>query len=808
MTHWTSLTQAQRECLWVEEDDAEMRALDYGIRRFKDMCATQPMSRWPAARVLIASAIGDVSAEVDRCKNAVVDGRGMTGAKGWGHVFLYMDSQIIAVTGITSLLDCLSRNVGMARAGAGAVLGSAMEMETHFTILKRTAPRLKAVMERRIKRWERKTLSRAMKQLDGQTAHRWDRRVKHAVGLKLTEIVLEKSGVFTVWTKRRGSKSTRMLGLSEAALDHLSKMNEHLEIMSPIFQPMLVPPNDWAEEARGGYRVLSTYTTLVKPSVGAPEPPDVHGPPVYAAVNALQQTGWRVNDIVLSTMAKLWDLGGGRAGLPEQEDITIVLDYPEGGTEEVQRAWKASAAKIHQRNARMVGKRLSFLQTLDVAQRYNGRVFYYPYTCDFRGRIYPVPQFMQPQGNDVARGLLTFADPKPLGKTGMSWLFTQYANCWGHDKISFDARNQWTAAKLADTIEWAQVHDPEPWEPLEHQHLWAGADDPWQALATLMEILYAETSGDCETYECSLPVNVDGSNSGLQHFSAMLRDPVGAKLVNLEPSESPCDIYADVAVSVKRMVREDSTSGPRQDTTLDDLPALWLEQPIDRKLCKRGTMTFCYGVTSQGLKDALIEDGFVDWADNQFAAVQYIGKKIWAAITENITGATEVMAWLRKCATCGNKANVLMEWYTPIGFHVAHPYPDPRMERVTCLSGEVYFSVYDPDRGIRASKQSSALPPNFVHSLDACHLMMVVAAGTATGLTHWMMIHDSFGTHACDVDHLNLTLREEFVKLYEIDVLESFRAQVIAQTGNDPGPPPTRGDFDLGRIIDSPYFFA
>jgi len=86
--------------------------------------------------------------------------------------------------------------------------------------------------------------------------------------------------------------------------------------------------------------------------------------------------------------------------------------------------------------------------------------------------------------------------------------------------------------------------------------------------------------------------------------------------------------------------------------------------------------------------------------------------------------------------------------------------------------------------------------------------MMTVAAGTATGITHWMMIHDSFGTHACDVDHMNLTLREEFVKLYEIDTLESFRQQVHDQTGIDPGPPPSKGAFELERVLESDYFFA
>lgn len=799
MTHWTRLSIPQRERLWAEEDDAEMMALDYGIRRFKEACASQPMSRWPAARTLIATSIDEVSAEIERAKDAIVEGRAMTGAKAWGHVFLYLEADVMAVAAIACMLDAAAMATGGGLAATASRIGAAIEMETQYTVLKTTAPRLKAVMERRIKKWDRRSLGRAMKVLGGQTEHRWTTKVRNAVGAKLLEIVVKKSGVFTIFTSWSNRRAQRKLSLSDEARAHLLRMNEHLEIMSPMFQPMVVPPNDWKQGVRGGYRLLTPYHTLVKPSAGAPAPLDDHGDMVYGAVNALQKTGWRVNPVVLATMQQIWAAGGGRAGLPTQEDAAIPDDFPVDGTEEEKVAWKARAAKIHGSNARLVGKRLAFLQCLALAERHADKVFYYPYSCDFRGRIYPVPQFLQPQGNDVARGLLTFADAKPLGLTGMHWLLIQYANCWGVDKMSFDDRVDWANGKL--------LGRRPSFDPLRDQYLWADADDPWQALATVNEIIAAR-DGDPTTYECSLPVNVDGSNSGLQHFSAMLRDPVGARLVNLEPGESPSDIYSDVAVSVRRLVEEDSKSGVSPDTTIDDLPEQWLKQDINRKLCKRGTMTFCYGVTQQGLKNALVEDGFVDWADNQFAAVQYIGKIIWAGICENITGATEVMDWLRKAAVCGNKANMLMEWRTPSGFHVAHPYNDPYQSRVTCLSGEVYFNVYDPDRGVRASKQASSLPPNFVHSLDACHLMMTVAAGSATGITHWMMIHDSFGTHACDVDHLNLTLREEFVKLYEINVLEQFRAQVIEQTGHDPGPPPARGTFDLARVLDSPYFFA
>lgn len=38
---------------------------------------------------------------------------------------------------------------------------------------------------------------------------------------------------------------------------------------------------------------------------------------------------------------------------------------------------------------------------------------------------------------------------------------------------------------------------------------------------------------------------------------------------------------------------------------------------------------------------------------------------------------------------------------------------------------------------------------------------------------HVAGVHDSFWTHACDVDEMNKILREKFVELYEAPILEN-----------------------------------
>ncbi len=51
--------------------------------------------------------------------------------------------------------------------------------------------------------------------------------------------------------------------------------------------------------------------------------------------------------------------------------------------------------------------------------------FYFPHNLDFRGRAYPMHPHLNHLGNDVCRGLLSFADARPLGRSGLGWLYVQ-----------------------------------------------------------------------------------------------------------------------------------------------------------------------------------------------------------------------------------------------------------------------------------------------------------------------------------------------------------------------------------------------
>jgi DNA-directed RNA polymerase len=90
-----------------------------------------------------------------------------------------------------------------------------------------------------------------------------------------------------------------------------------------------------------------------------------------------------------------------------------------------------------------------------------------------------------------------------------------------------------------------------------------------------------------------------------------------------------------------------------------------------------------------------------------------------------------------------------------------------------------------------------------VHALDASHLVFT-ALDMAELELHIAGIHDSFGTHACDVIAMHGAIRGSFVRLYQgRNVLSEFLWEV-----NGVGEVPMRGMLDLESVRESEFFFC
>ena len=93
---------------------------------------------------------------------------------------------------------------------------------------------------------------------------------------------------------------------------------------------------------------------------------------------------------------------------------------------------------------------------------------------------------------------------------------------------------------------------------------------------------------------------------------------------------------------------------------------------------------------------------------------------------------------------------------------------------------------------VNVSKQVSAFPPNFIHSLDATHMMLTALecrvclpgdllfsfnSFQANDIT-FASVHDSYWTHASSIGKMSEIIRDTFIALHSSDVLAKLDEEV------------------------------
>ncbi|CAI7592671.1 unnamed protein product [Penicillium glandicola] len=578
--------------------------------------------------------------------------------------------------------------------------------------------------------------------------------------------------------------------------------------------PMVCKPKPWTGPRSGGYKIYesnlvrTTPGELLQPAYLKAVLKDDGLKEIRAGLDVLGGTGWKINQQVFDVMLEAWNDG---EAIGKLAPLHPELEMPEQPSPDAdyttQKLWQQKIREIENLRSGYHSIRCFQNFQLEVARAFRKEVFYLPHNIDFRGRAYPLPPYMNQMGADNSRGLLLFDKGKALGPSGMRWLKIQIANLFGFDKASMSEREQFTMDNLDDVLDSANAG-------LHGRRWWLKAEDPWQLLAACCELRNALQLPDPLEYVSHLPIHQDGSCNGLQHYAALGGDRVGAQQVNLEPSDRPSDVYTGVCEFVKVAIAEDAANGDRLAQLLDGR--------VTRKIVKQTVMTNVYGVTFLGatrqVKRQLI-DYLPDLSgiDRNNAAF-YIATKIFGALGSMFNGAHEIQYWLGDCAqritqsitpeqieeltqaallpkderdgdfmtsTDPEKSfRSTVIWTTPLGLPVVQPYRTRKTRRVhTSLQA---ISLVEPgsDDVVAKRKQLQAFPPNFIHSLDATHMIMSANACHEAGLT-FSAVHDSFWTHAADIDQMNLILRDAFVQMHSDDVVGRLGAEFKVRYGKN-----------------------
>lgn len=823
-----------------------------------------------------------VARSIDEVSSAIVRFIEKAKSKGAGrrHIAVkyleQVDPDVAAFIALRMVIDSLTgKQLAMQSVAVG--IGKRIEDDVRFTRFKDTNARMYARGLEKAKKgtsYHRKkaTLSGYDRRFATDEWAGWPEQDCLHIGTCLIEMIVQ-TGLVEVGEKIATRRDTiKILVPTQRVADWVEQEAKRSEMMNPTHMPMLVKPLDWTDPYNGGYLTVDAQGRNAMVKTGnsnylselADHAEDM--PMVYESINAIQSSRWRINANVHRFLTELWESGYENPVLPARDDIgycpcpscgqAIVL--PRLNTrkttehecfldEDVLKQWKADAYELHSTNVSNRSKRLHLAKTLRIAETYaEAEAIYFPYQLDFRGRIYAIPTF-NPQGNDVTKGLLEFADGKPIEDgVAAGWLAIHGANVYGYDKASLEDRIQWVEDRNAEIAACAA-------DPMSNR-FWCEADKPFQFLAFCFE--WAGFLEQGYGFMSHLAVALDGSCSGIQHFSAMLLDEEGGRAVNLLPAETPEDIYQRVCdrvvIKLQKAVDElnatiapslsfPPSSSPKGGEDLSYIAKLaeaigwteglfaacWLLMGPSRKMTKRQVMTLPYGSTQFSCREYTDE-----WYKDQlkagkpnpfpkheaFKAVVYLSGLIWESITEVVHGAREAMSWLQQCAKIVAAEELPVYWTTPAGFRIMQSYKNLKSRRVATKMGDtvVRLSLTEEKDTIDKRRMQNAISPNFVHGMDATHLNISVCYANRNDITHFAMIHDSFGCHAADTQMLAACLRRAFVDLYgkerNLDVLEDFRQQIIRQVDEanvDSVPPvPSKGNLDVEEVLNSDFFFA
>lgn len=707
----------------------------------------------------------------------------------------------------------------------------------------------------------------------------WSSRTQALVGGTVLNALLKAlPGMFYKASLADEKGAMTAIKLTEEALEQIADMAEAAAWSRPLLRPMIAPPRPWTHYDTGAYIELQLSRTvplvrtynrehqkLLREAIK-----DGSMQPVLDSVNLLQNTRFAIDTRVLEVMQWVWD-GDHRPSqsfpLPAALQPALVAKMSDEEWEGLSKEGRSATSRRRKtvRDIRSASTVNGSVFKSDLAEAYRlaaVEAFYLPHSLDSRGRVYAVPYF-NPQRSDHIKALFRFADPAPYGSKGGYWLSIHLANCgdfklaggYKTSKAPFPERVQWVKDNEEQILQVAQ--DPEGtygW--------WKDADSPFCFLQACFEYAGWAQSGYSEAFEGYISVALDGSCSGLQHYSAMNRSAEEGYHVNLLPRETVGDIYNVVCDQARPGLETLAGIG-------DEAAGIIIANGFGRNDVKRNVMTYFYGSGKFGMRDQHIVDTMrpladrvalgelskhpydmlvtredketgesVQRLDGGFTCAQTLAAHIHKAVVDVAPKADQASSWFQGVAALLAHESLPVIWRTPMGMPVLQRYseytskavnmwlynskvhvPENKddkvdedgnvLQRVTCLLREA------PTKRIDKKKARSAISPNVVHSLDAAHLQRVAVMAGEEGIRHFQFIHDSFATHAGRTERFFGIIREAFVAQYEtycpFEALTEYAMSVLSEEGREKLAAlaiPERGTLDLREVLASRYAFA
>jgi DNA-directed RNA polymerase, mitochondrial len=308
---------------------------------------------------------------------------------------------------------------------------------------------------------------------------------------------------------------------------------------------------------------------------------------------------------------------------------------------------------------------------------------------------------------------------------------------------------------------------------------------------------------------------------------------------------------------------------------------------VERKTVKQTVMTSVYGVTYIGARDQIMnrfKEKYVPHVyskDEAYFLARYLTPKVFDALDNMFQGARRIQDWLAEAArqisysvpaeelervqrelppgrrqqqALLSHRRACVTWTTPLGLTVVQPYRKSKSYSISTALQTFTLKAQSSDTPVDAQRQIAGFPPNFIHSLDATHMLMTAnECAKQEDPIDFAAVHDSYWTHPSDIERLRRLLKEQFVALHSQPIMENLERELHERFGSrrilnvytkeqwekrqeesqtkdgdnmaaisptrssqivqawEPislPPLPSRGDFDVKEVLQSEYFFS
>lgn len=230
-------------------------------------------------------------------------------------------------------------------------------------------------------------------------------------------------------------------------------------------------------------------------------------------------------------------------------------------------------------------------------------------------------------------------------------------------------------------------------------------------------------------------------------------------------------------------------------------------------------MTLPYGGTAYGLGQQQISDARKHGIDSlnvmEHRWGSYMGRLVYEDCRRSLERPMRLLSVFEAAGAAAEKEERFLSWVVPItNFPVTQSYTEGVVKKIWVqygppigdrLSTGYYENTlqlaicFTETHKMSKHKQAQGASPNAIHSLDAAHLMLVVAEADFSVTT----IHDSYGALLADMPELFVLVREKFVELYKADPLKVLMEHIHGDISSV-----EIGTLDINLVLESEYAFA